>query len=579
MMHSRVFIAFVIVLLALIVSGVSSEDRITRQFPLRVSQDGAPERRLPERRLAASAAQPLSNAVLLREYDFDNMGSPDPQGWTGEDVLALQDTFFHVDDFSGLGPEYTPISGSRSLWCGTADTTRFCSWVKLPGYGNYWDQYFESRAFDVSGDVNLVFDMRYDCEAGFDSFFVEFKDKYDQWQVWAGYSGTGAETFNDTLSADTIGVTVSFRFHFVSDFGYSDEDYTYLDTNGAVIIDNIAIRDGTGLVDAHNFEGEALGATSTGDGDWWGHVEPGFGDYTGLFDGSTVLQEDPLRTNTTHLWGFFNGSPDTYDCGGHPEQLAVPMRTGDGDREKVYNRIYSPWISLAEDIHGSPLAFAPGLVVLEFDAYMDLPLIRDVFLQFDIRYMVDGCENLWQNNYVVYRWDASPRWLCYRFLWNVVPGATDVQVAVKVRDMAPWAGSEDCHSHAPLIDDVSVYVLENSDFIVTTVSDSGVGTLRQAILNANASPGTDVIEFAFSPTASHITFAPQTPLPAITDPVIIDGYSHVSSSPNTRPQGEAGNAVITINLSGVNLSGGPANHGLTLAADNCTIRGLAINGF
>ncbi|WP_152051616.1 right-handed parallel beta-helix repeat-containing protein [Tautonia marina] len=57
-------------------------------------------------------------------------------------------------------------------------------------------------------------------------------------------------------------------------------------------------------------------------------------------------------------------------------------------------------------------------------------------------------------------------------------------------------------------------------FVVTTTNDSGFGSLRQVILNANATPGPDEITFAVNGTISLLT-----PLPIITDTVTIDGWS------------------------------------------------------
>lgn len=59
-------------------------------------------------------------------------------------------------------------------------------------------------------------------------------------------------------------------------------------------------------------------------------------------------------------------------------------------------------------------------------------------------------------------------------------------------------------------------------YTVTTNADSGDGSLRTAIVAANASPGFDIIEFAIDP-ATNLTILPVTELPAITDPVLIDG--------------------------------------------------------
>jgi hypothetical protein len=60
-------------------------------------------------------------------------------------------------------------------------------------------------------------------------------------------------------------------------------------------------------------------------------------------------------------------------------------------------------------------------------------------------------------------------------------------------------------------------------FIVTNTNDSGVGSLRQAILDANANPGQDTIAFNIPDTGPHAIGADS--LPTITDPVVIDGCS------------------------------------------------------
>jgi parallel beta-helix repeat protein len=62
----------------------------------------------------------------------------------------------------------------------------------------------------------------------------------------------------------------------------------------------------------------------------------------------------------------------------------------------------------------------------------------------------------------------------------------------------------------------------SSTFMVTTVSESGPNSLRQAILDANGNPGLDRIEFGIPGTAP-FSIMVSTPLPAIGDPVVIDG--------------------------------------------------------
>src|SRR5437763_862463 len=71
-------------------------------------------------------------------------------------------------------------------------------------------------------------------------------------------------------------------------------------------------------------------------------------------------------------------------------------------------------------------------------------------------------------------------------------------------------------------------------FTVTNSNDGGAGSLRQAILDANNSPGLDSIAFNISGTNVHtITLA--TPLPPISDPVVIDGTTQAGFTTNNKP--------------------------------------------
>lgn len=122
-------------------------------------------------------------------------------------------------------------------------------------------------------------------------------------------------------------------------------------------------------------------------------------------------------------------------------------------------------------------------------------------------------------------------------------------------------------------------------FLVTTTEDSGDGSLRSAIdlanMAANEVNGPDRIEFNIPGEGVH-SILPTSPLPEITDPVIIDGYTQGQGTvdpsddaqPNTNPVGQGSNAVPLIELSGV--SAGAAN-GLTISAGSSTVRGLVIN--
>ena len=125
-------------------------------------------------------------------------------------------------------------------------------------------------------------------------------------------------------------------------------------------------------------------------------------------------------------------------------------------------------------------------------------------------------------------------------------------------------------------------------FTVTNTNDSGSGSLRQAINDSNASAGPNDILFNI-PGTGPFTIQPLTPLPVITTPVTINGYSQPGSSVNTDPL--ATNAVLQIVLNGNNYTTGTividvngniiyadsTAYGLYISGDNCVVQGLIIN--
>ena len=109
------------------------------------------------------------------------------------------------------------------------------------------------------------------------------------------------------------------------------------------------------------------------------------------------------------------------------------------------------------------------------------------------------------------------------------------------------------------------FVITDGVFVVDTTADSGPGSLRQAILDANRVSGLKVtIDFAI-PGAGVQTIEPLTPLPAITASVLIDGTSQ---------PGFAGAPLIAVSAA---PAGGPA--ALTIAGSDVTVRGLAVDQF
>ncbi|MDJ0957839.1 MAG: DUF4347 domain-containing protein, partial [Arenicellales bacterium] len=109
-----------------------------------------------------------------------------------------------------------------------------------------------------------------------------------------------------------------------------------------------------------------------------------------------------------------------------------------------------------------------------------------------------------------------------------------------------------------------------ANFVVTSTADSGAGSFRQAIIDANALPGLDTISFNISAplvNGAH-TISLASALPDITDTITIDG--------TTEPD-YAGTPIVELDGAGA----GATTDGLRLVvgSDGSTIRGLSIQNF
>ena len=117
--------------------------------------------------------------------------------------------------------------------------------------------------------------------------------------------------------------------------------------------------------------------------------------------------------------------------------------------------------------------------------------------------------------------------------------------------------------------------LSATTYTVTSTADSGAGSLRKAIDDANTNPGADTIAFNIVGSGVH-TIAPASALPPITGPVVIDGYTQSGALANTNPTSQGLNTVLKIELDGTNAG---TNNGLFITGSGSTITGLAINRF
>jgi titin len=103
-----------------------------------------------------------------------------------------------------------------------------------------------------------------------------------------------------------------------------------------------------------------------------------------------------------------------------------------------------------------------------------------------------------------------------------------------------------------------------STYTVTNTNDSGGGSLRQAITDANNHAGADVIHFAIGSGAK--TISPSKSLPGLGDGTTLDATSQ---------PGYAGKPLVTIN----GTSAGASTDGLKISGTGVTVRGLVIKNF
>jgi hypothetical protein len=111
-------------------------------------------------------------------------------------------------------------------------------------------------------------------------------------------------------------------------------------------------------------------------------------------------------------------------------------------------------------------------------------------------------------------------------------------------------------------------------FTVTNTNDSGAGSLRQAILDANALAGADSITFNIAGAGVH-TITLTSALPSITDVISIDGYTQSGSQVNSLTVGN--DAAIRIEIDGSSLDA--AGFTLATGSSGSTIRGLSLINF
>ena len=120
-------------------------------------------------------------------------------------------------------------------------------------------------------------------------------------------------------------------------------------------------------------------------------------------------------------------------------------------------------------------------------------------------------------------------------------------------------------------------VVDTTELVVTHAGDSGPGSLRQAILDANSLPNFNTIRFAI-PGDFGAILLPQSPYPDIVTPMRIDGFTQPGAEPNDSSW--SNNATYRITIAGGGVVSYafrvPVNAPSTASLD---LRGFMIGGF
>ena len=483
---------------------------------------------------------------MLAYFSFDVGATCSTQGWTVVDGTAQIANFWHVDDFAGVNvnpsDSYAPLAGSKSLWCGVraASTGLGCGYLLLPGYGNNWNQTWQTKAcIPVSGNLDVSFLMKVDSEPAYDATFLECTPNcvdpkpLSEWTKLAGGTGVwdGVRNVTHSASYTVAGSSVRVRLRFASDGGFSDEDGNYDSHAGPAVIDNLVVE-GLALED---FEGESIGATSAED--WEAGGIPGYGSsYLALFPGVNLVQTDPCHKDLSCMWAAIAGSPETYACGGYPQQLAVPKGNSEGQYINV--ETWSPLI---------PMTGTGRVINYQFTIYRDMTLDGLVFNIWDVRAVVNGCEGVWRSRGFVY-FGPQKDYLVNTFpVGDFIPAdASHMRVRLGVIDQCGvWCGSVGsgaCHSHAPLLDTVKVYRV---DIVGPVYSSRDIDMFQDTFPTNGTDTGIGRADAALSITAS----ASPTILPADSARIIV-------SDPITAVVGTNPSGLATDNLGGTGNQNG-----------------------
>lgn len=120
-------------------------------------------------------------------------------------------------------------------------------------------------------------------------------------------------------------------------------------------------------------------------------------------------------------------------------------------------------------------------------------------------------------------------------------------------------------------------VVDIADLVVTNAADSGPGSLRQAIVDANSHPAPSTIRFAI-PGPNGAILIPAAPYPDVVAPLRIDGFSQSGAQPNGNEWSNDATYRIFIQRS-TRISHAFRVPAAAATGTSLTIDGLVIGGF
>jgi len=371
--------------------------------------------------------QATGGDLLAGAYAFDDPdGSCHARGWSGEPQEGV--VYAHISN------RFPVSGGGNALWFGADSTsapTEVANWVSSTGYGNNWSQRLVSPTFQGSSvRPVLSFDATIDFTAsgglvsgaaGNEFLAAQVLDNAGKWRflnmhfgalMATAVTGQGALTgITASLAADgnesiALDNNAQVRIVVQTDSLGSSEDGGAASGRGAVVIDNVQLKNGTSPVaPALDFNSGLQTWTLKAANGLWCSTQ-------------AITRDLPARTTTVQLQpGTRFGETES----GDPTCVWSFLATGDTTAaDGEYARLRSPWLP----------RYAPTLdVVITFSARLNSPDERRSFKVYALGRNTG---------------DTHPRWsVAAKRLQSTAPGgdATSGFQSVSLRYPADFAGS------------------------------------------------------------------------------------------------------------------------------------------